>query len=529
MAAEIAPKSREELELEHAIFGDAAGFESELAKLGMGGDLNAESDGASEESSDDDQGMGSDDDLYFIDKGAEDQKDGVANNEDDESQSEVGSDEDSKVWSDSDDDASQINLTATDRTKKLRKSMDEVTVTGRDYERRLRSHFESLYPKPSWARSKAVKRSGSSETESDVSDEEGSAISANPLKDLLEKKTNYTAQLKSRMLPTSDLDIQRLADVTKQLSSQAVVQTIEFHPNKPLVLTGGFDQTLRIYQIDGKHNPVATSLHIENCPFRTALFHPDGKRVIAAGRRRYMFIWDLETGSVEKISRLYGHEHTQSSFEKFILSPDGEYIALAGDNGWMNLLGAHSGQWVAGAKIEGEIVDFVWTEGSCITLINKSGDIWVWDSSTKHFKSRWRDPSLVGVTCLAQSTHWLAVGMDSGIVSVYSRQNPKIGMRLSDSEPESRDADQIVENLVTSISSMRFNPDGQMLAISSKLKKDALRIVHVPSFSVFKNWPTSSTPLGHVSCIAWSPQNQMLAAGNEGGYARLWALNHYSA
>lgn len=528
-------KSREELELEKAVFGDSVGFEAELAQLGMDDHLgNSDSDGPN--SDQENSGEDDDDELFFIDKGEENSGSEADSGADDESMHGSDSDGDEpQVWHDSDDSDVDVDLMATSRTKKLRKSQSEALVSGRDYERRLRSHFEKLYPRPKWACTKQPGRHGSSELESDEDfdlgeDEEASiaGVSANPLKDVLSQTTSYLSKTKSKLLPTSDLDIQRLADVTKQMTSKAVVQTVEFHPTQPLVLTGGFDKTLRIYQIDGKTNPIVSSLYIENCPFRTALFHPDGKRVIAGGRRRYLFIWDLETGSVEKVSRLYGHEHTQNSFEKFVISPCGEYIALIGDQGWMNVLSAQSGQWLAGAKVEGKLVDISWTDPQSVTLINTRGDVWNWDVEKRHFSSRWRDPSLVGVTSIAQCKKYIAVGMDNGIVSIYDRQNPKRGLRMSDSEPETWEAVGVVENLVTPISALRFSPDGQMLVVSSKLKRDALRIVHIPSFSVFKNWPTSSTPLGHVSCVAWSPQNQMLVAGNEGGHVRLWTLNHYS-
>lgn len=531
-AENSAPKSREELELERAVFGDSTGFEAELENLDLAESLSAsesENDSFEDKASDE---AAEDDELFFIDKGS----DASTHEEEMSDESDSGSDSDEDldvaIWHDSDDDNLEYDLTSTNRSKKLRKTQQEAYVSGQDYENRLRSHFEKLYPKPQWAlAAKTSGTHGSDDLESDEEFDMGTGedtISANPLKDLLSQSTSYLSSGKSKLLPPSDLDIQRLADVTKQMASKAVVQSVDFHPTQPLVLSGGFDKTLRIYQIDGKNNPVASSLYIENCPFRTALFHPDGKRVIAGGRRRYLFIWDLETGSVEKVSRLYGNEHTQSSFEKFVLSPCGKYIALIGDQGWMNLLSAESGQWLAGAKVEGKLVDIVWTDPTVVTLVNTRGEVWNWDSERRHFVSRWRDPSLVGVTTIAQGKNWIALGMENGIVSIYDKRNAKkSGFRVSDSEPEVWEATGVVENLVTSISSMKFSPDEQMLVISSKLKRDSLRIIHLPSLTVFKNWPTSSTPLGHVSCVAWSPQNQMLIAGNEGGHIRLWSLNHY--
>ena len=35
----------------------------------------------------------------------------------------------------------------------------------------------------------------------------------------------------------------------------------------------------------------------------------------------------------------------------------------------------------------------------------------------------------------------------------------------------------------------------QVLAVASRETKDALRMVHVPSFKTFANWPTAGTPL----------------------------------
>lgn len=70
---------------------------------------------------------------------------------------------------------------------------------------------------------------------------------------------------------------------------------------------------------------------------------------------------------------------------------------------------------------------------------------------------------------------------------------------------------------------------GQILAIASRMKRDALRLVHVPSLTVFANWPTSRTPLGHVHSAAFSPGGGFLAVGNAKGRVLLYRLHHYAA
>ena len=69
----------------------------------------------------------------------------------------------------------------------------------------------------------------------------------------------------------------------------------------------------------------------------------------------------------------------------------------------------------------------------------------------------------------------------------------------------------------------------QMLAMASRMKKDALRLVHLPSGTVFQNWPTSRSPLGYVHSVAFSPGGGYLAVGNAKGRALLYRLHHYGA
>jgi hypothetical protein len=51
-------------------------------------------------------------------------------------------------------------------------------------------------------------------------------------------------------------------------------------------------------------------------------------------------------------------------------------------------------------------------------------------------------------------------------------------------------------------------------------KKEALRVVHVASGTVFPNWPTSGTPLHHVYSADISPSSSALAIGNDRGKVR---------
>ena len=66
------------------------------------------------------------------------------------------------------------------------------------------------------------------------------------------------------------------------------------------------------------------------------------------------------------------------------------------------------------------------------------------------------------------------------------------------------------------------------MAFSSHQKQDALRMVHIPTMTVFSNWPTQKTALRYVNCFDFSPSSGYFAAGNDRGRVALFRLKHYN-
>lgn len=526
------PKDEEELELEKLVFGDLEGFEANLKNIDNLYEESDEYESNSElddESDEDDLEKVQDDQLFFVDEGENDGDQMDVDNEDDddeEDEDDVTSSEESDAWKDSEDEEISISLLQSDKMKKLRKKETDSTISGKAYISRLRSQFEKIYPRPQWADATFEKdddedNEGSGDEEIQSDDEKTEQGDVKALAKILQKTHNFQNNKNSKLLPPTKLDITRLKDANQKHPSKAAIQSLSFHPTHPLLLTGGYDRTIRIYHVDGKINNVVTTIHLRDTPIQTAKFNQNNQinKVFAGGRRRYMYSWDLQTGAVEKISRLYGHEDTQRSFENFKVSPKGSFIGLVGNSGWVNIISSATSLYIQGFKIEGTIVDFDWSANEdFIVAINSTGDIWEFSLKTKKVVKKWRDETGVGITKVrlgGKNDRWCAVGSDSGIVTVYDRLNPTkkpIGT---------------LDQLVTSISTLEFSSDGQMLCIASRAKKDALRLVHLPSCKVFQNWPTSGTPLGKVTAACFSPNNEMLSVGNEAGKVRLWRLNHY--
>lgn len=293
---------------------------------------------------------------------------------------------------------------------------------------------------------------------------------------------------------------------------------------------------------------------MKRTPLTTTAFHPSStdSRIFLSARRRYFHIWNLATGSIEKVSRVYGHQHEQRTMENFSLSPNGKYMALRGSSkkggGVINVLDATTLQWITQARIEsrGGVADFVWWgDGTGMSIAGKNGEVTEW-SLRDGVVGRWIDEGAVGTTIIAVGgksgrdnwiggDRWVAVGSSSGIVNIYDRRawSENAQDDANNGIPKNPKPLRALDHLTTPTSHLAFSPDGQVLVMASRWKHNALRLVHLPSGTVFKNWPTEKTPLGRISAVAWGRPTEedekegslaLLAVGSETGRVRLWEV-----
>ena len=429
---------------------------------------------------------------------------------------------------------------------------DEDIVSGREYTKRLRRQFERLNPVPEWAqpssrpakrrrRSSAGSASSFSSNEMDIDE---SDLSTLPLARLLQdagslsRKPSNSRQLKLR---PEVLDIQQTRSIP--LVQPSSITSLSFHPEYPVLLSSGPASTLYLHHIaltaHPTPNPLLTSVHIRNTPLHTSAFqYPHGDKIFFSGRRRYFHTWDLPSGSIQKVTRVYGQKEEQRSMESFKLSPCGRYMAVIGSSkkggGIVNVLDANTTQWIAAVRIEGTngVADFAWwSDGEGLTVVGKGGEVGEWSLESRSYVARWVDDGFAPTVLTLGGPNgpkslggdrWAVIGSQSGIVNIYDRRNFVSGNEIS--VPERPQPKRAFDQFTKPTSNLEISPDGQLLAFSSKWKKDALRLVHLPSCTVYRNWPTDKTPLGKITAIAFGRQDNMLAVANESGKIRLWEI-----
>ncbi|DBB01100.1 hypothetical protein WJX77_009600 [Trebouxia sp. C0004] len=431
------------------------------------------------------------------------------------------------VWDDADDLSAQVNIAAQPRLRKLRKTEQDGIVSGKEYEARLRQQHAKLNPRTSWAhmdKKKAKKRRGFGDDSHEDSADEAEVDILSGAGALLGK---------NKQLAPGLIETTRLRDANQQEPSKSVVQSVEFHPAGQLLLTAGLDKRLRLFQVDGIENPKVQSVYFPDTPLHKAAFANDGAQIVASGRRKCFYIYDLAASRVERVQGIMGRQ--EKSFESFVTCPSSTnpLIAFLGNEGCIPLLSLKSRQSVGTLKMNGTVRTAAFSaSGQELLTAGGDGVVHTWDLRTRRCLDRQIDEGCLNSTALtcSNSGSLFATGSSSGVVNVYDRQqSSKAGVGVN--RPVAACPASPLHtfmNLTTTIDSLAFSPDSQVLAMGSRMKKDSLRLVHVPSYTVFKNWPTSRTPLGYIHSLCFSPKGGFLAAGNAKGKVLLYRLHHYA-
>ncbi|KAL6753672.1 WD40-repeat-containing domain protein [Haematococcus lacustris] len=359
-----------------------------------------------------------------------------------------------------------------------------------------------------------------------------------------------------------------------------------------LMLTASLDRKLRLFQVDGVRNSAVQTVFLADCPIQQASWAAGGAQVVMAGRRPHFYCYDLGGGRVERVlgpAGCPGLKSLERFAASPAASGSGggggseSLLAFMGDQGYLPLMSLSSRQWVANLKMSGSARCAAFVPGTHeLMSLGSDGVVHSWDLRTRRCLWQLRDTANVAPSALAVSRdgrYW-ATGSGSGVVNVYNVNSGQLvadataaKLAASLSLPESLAVDRDEEdeaddeqggalaaggallqsqsaarprptvlgggivqvppqrevlNLTTTVDSLTFSPDGQVMAMASRMKRDAMRLVHLPSATVFSNWPTSRSPLHYVHSVAFSPNGGFLAVGNARGKVLLYRLHHYT-
>lgn len=208
---------------------------------------------------------------------------------------------------------------------------------------------------------------------------------------------------------------------------------------------------------------------------------------------------------------------SMGGMERFQFSPRGDILAVGGRRGYIHLVdwssssqggNGNGGQVIGDVKMNVAVKGLAWQkDGKELITLGEDSEVYVWDVGMRKCISRWRDEGGFGACGIESSKegNYTAVALVSfynfvprlglliyfislfssttGIVNVYNNNDPSYSPSSMVQGAE-RKAIRAIGNLTTSVTSMKFNHDSQLLALASKKNKDQLKIVRF-SLSLF--------------------------------------------
>lgn len=394
------------------------------------------------------------------------------------------------VWSDEEECDREISLGDRNITKKLRTG-DGDTMSGRQLEVKLRSQFKKIHGTPNWT-------TGDKASQSSIL-----------------ASTGHMTQ-PSKSLPVKKLSVTRCKNLNSRKGAKCVVKSLEFHPAATIGFVAGYSKSLDLFEVDGENNKHLHRHHFANFPIDCAKFTADGSEVILGSKRPHFYTFDLNKCTAIKMAGIRNRPDVH--YKNFVLSENGEYLGFQGNEGLFSVFSAKDKQLVKCITHRTRINCSSFLTDNIILTAGHGGFCSLWDMRTWKIINDFQDDGALHVTSIGHSSRHIAVGSDSGVVNIYNKDD----IYKTSSKPL-----RVLMNLTTEVDRTVFNSTGELLAISSKELKHSLRLINLHSLQCVPNWPTSNTPLAHVSDMHFSPNSGYIGVGTTKGKALLYRLTHY--
>lgn len=383
---------------------------------------------------------------------------------------------------------------------------------------------------------------------------------------------NNDSQQQAKILATLAENLYWTREQNRLEGHQAVVSSVRFSPDRQLIATASYDNTVKIWQMDGT---LLTTLEGHTQPVMSVSFSPDSQTIATASQDGTVRLWN-RTGSF--IREIKAHSQFVLSVQ---FSPDGKVIAtsssdqtaklwridgqplgiLKGHNGWvMQVVFSPDGKQIA--TVAGKTIKLWKQNGTFLkTLTGHQNSIMKMDFSEdgqflatasldKTVKLWSRDGQFIRTIAHPEEVWSLSISPDGQTIATGSSKGM---IRLWTKDGRQIDQWGGHEGQIPSIA---FSPDGQTLATASnevvtklwrihrdklttlighdaatgaKFSPDGQQIASIGKDGLLKLWDKSGKLLstqkshqGTIYSVTFSPNGQMLATSGDDNTVKLW-------
>ncbi|KIH69067.1 hypothetical protein ANCDUO_00594 [Ancylostoma duodenale] len=300
------------------------------------------------------------------------------------------------------------------------------------------------------------------------------------------------------------------------------INVVLFHNVRPVVLTAGSSGKVQLFRVGDRSDSgnFLQNIQFSNFPVTSMSLMQGGCSVICGSiRQDYLMEYDLEKGSVMQL--FLPKCIPRQNAGRFAVSYDGSLLAMIAHSSQVHVLSSSSMELVKTLSAPTDVTSLQFLPGSSRELwaMTERGEVVIW--SLQGSQHVFRDEGAVRGTKIRLSPDGskVACGSNTGIVNVYDVTDVR---KSTDPKPST-----VASNLVTSCDSIAFNHDSQVMAFSSNVKKNQIKLLHVASSTVFNNFPKKHEKMTNIECAEFSPHSAYLGIGCSNGQLILERLNHF--
>ncbi len=303
------------------------------------------------------------------------------------------------------------------------------------------------------------------------------------------------------------------------------MSTINFHPsNKEILLTSGLDKKLKIFNISYSENfssKLIKTINTLDIPIFSVKFISNDD-IIITGRRKHYYLYNLEKQNLTRIEGNFALSSNKiNSLEKCFVGIDSNVYSFGDNFGNIYLYDLHTKRFKYDIKISSSINSICFDDKNYLYAVGDQSEIFIYDlRKYRNCLKKVNDYGNFYTNCMEISNDYtfLTTGGKQGYVNLYNVSD-LVNDLNEDIEPV-----KIYDNLTTSCDFIKFNKINNMLGMSSKWKKNALRFVNLDNKKVFSNFPSFKEHMKYPFCFDFNCDNSLLSIGNDEGKAYLFQI-----